>query len=80
MYIHVGYNKVLNVDKIIGVFDSDMVRTSKEIGFIPENKREEFLLHKSIILLENGDIEFSNIKVKYLLNRFRKSIRGIGNG
>jgi len=75
MYLHIGYNKVVDIEKIIGIFNSDSLLKSEHKSFIYESAKEDLEKYKSVILFENEKTEFSKIGAGNLLKRYRKEFK-----
>lgn len=83
MYLHIGYNKVCDMEKVIGIFSASSLLGSEEKSFIHKalNENEESAeKYKSVILYEDGRTEFSKIDAGNLFKRYGKELRKYNNG
>ena len=78
MYLHIGYNKVSNIEEVIGIFNCASLLESEDKSFIYEASKEngdDNEKYKTVILYEDGRTEFSKIGAGNLLKRYRKGLK-----
>ena len=75
MYLHIGYNKVVDIKKVIGLFNSDTLLNSEYKSFIYKAAKEDLEKYKSVILYEDGTTEFSKIGAGNLFKRYGKGLK-----
>ena len=80
MYLHIGNDKVITHNEIVGIFDLDNTTVSKKTrDFL--NKKEKngevitvgFELPKSFIVCRNGRVYLSPVSTQTLLKRIKKN-------
>lgn len=86
MFIHIGENKVLCVEEVMGIFDYTVIADSDITKEFIDKKRDSGRVvrfsekrSKSFIICENGEVLLSPISSKTLEERYRNlssSLRG----
>lgn len=79
MFIHVGNNRNIRTDRIIGIFDADTATVGKDTKkFLFDRQKEGTLksvcdeLPKSFVLCDKNDVFFTQLSVKTLIERNEK--------
>ncbi|RMF96067.1 MAG: hypothetical protein D6734_04515 [Candidatus Schekmanbacteria bacterium] len=70
MYLYIGYNKIVNLEDIVGIFDIQTLREA-EGNFLPFSSVNDADI-KSVVIYRDGGFEFSKIRVSSLFKRYRK--------
>jgi hypothetical protein len=80
MFLHIGNNKNLRLNNIIGIFDSDTATVSGITKKYLKQKQQENKLFsakselpKSFVLTGGGEVWFSQLSTAALLGRSRKN-------
>lgn len=84
MFVHIGENRVVSVEEIIGIFDFSAYATCQGVADFLDRKRDEGLLvrfsekrTKSYVVCREGEVLLSPISSKTLEERYGSLLRGI---
>lgn len=79
MFIHVGNNRNIRTDRIIGIFDADTATVGKDTKkFLADREKEGTLqsvcdeLPKSFLLCDKNEVFLTQLSVKTLIERNEK--------
>lgn len=79
MFIHVGNNRNIRTDRIIGIFDADTATVGKDTKkFLSDREKEGTLqsvceeLPKSFLLCDQNEVFLTQLSVKTLIERNEK--------
>lgn len=81
MYLHLGHDKIITHDEIVGIFDLDNTTVSKvSRDFLSQKEKNgdvitvSYELPKSFVLCKSGKVYLSPISPQTLLKRAKKSL------
>lgn len=84
MFVHIGENRVVSIEEIIGIFDFSVCESCPGVAEFLDRKRDEGLLvrfsekrTKSYVVCRDGEVLLSPISSKTLEERYGSLLKGI---